>query len=688
MKKIIFFLFFAAICGTGMSQPGTWTWLRGDSAINSNGNFGVQGVTSATNDPPAFYEPAEFRDQQGNFWFFGGVHGISQYADLWKYEPAINQWTWMTGTGGQNYTGNFGSQGVPSPGNLPPALAYGAPTWVDLNGDFWIFGGFGPIGRMSDLWKYEVASNTWTWMHGTSLLNKPAVYGTQGVAAPANTPGMRFQCNTSWVDANNNLWLYGGYDGFLNYNDMWMYNTVSNEWTWMSGDSVGGMPANYGTLGIPAAANSPGGRQAYCHWTDSTGNFYFFGGRDSLSRSYNDLWKYDTGTNIWTWVSGTNAADDPGTFGSQCVPSVNNIPPSRYENRCFWTDSTGKFWMYGGYNITQVKKYGDLWVYDPATLAWAYIGGDSIPDDSATYGTMGVPAVNNKPGARWGGIGWYGGNGHLYLFGGRWNMGPEDRNDVWKFEMDPACPANPNPAPTAGFSVSDSAFCEKQCLDFTDLSVNNPTSWQWYFPGADSLTSNEQNPVGICYSSYGSFDVTLVACNANGCDSITFTNLITEYQSPPAPLITVNFDTLFSTPAFSYQWYNGSGIIPGATNQYYIYQQQGGYYVIITDSNGCASSSAVMGTGIEEVQAANHDMIVMPNPSDGHVKIILSERLNQLESCLITDVTGRVVSNLGKQKTGPVIDLDLSYLSDGVYLVRIISNGKSFKRRITVNHQL
>jgi len=33
----------------------------------------------------------------------------------------------------------------------------------------------------------------WTWMHGDNFINSPGVFGTQGVADPANKPRIRFQ---------------------------------------------------------------------------------------------------------------------------------------------------------------------------------------------------------------------------------------------------------------------------------------------------------------------------------------------------------------------------------------------------------------------------------------------------------------------------------------------------------------
>ena len=44
---------------------------------------------------------------------------------------------------------------------------------------------------LNDLWSYDVNSGNWTWEKGSNNTNLPGVYGTQGVASPANNPGRR-----------------------------------------------------------------------------------------------------------------------------------------------------------------------------------------------------------------------------------------------------------------------------------------------------------------------------------------------------------------------------------------------------------------------------------------------------------------------------------------------------------------
>src|SRR3989442_96957 len=78
--------------------PGQWTWMHGDSTTMRPGVFGTQGVASPSNDPPSVYEACEWTDKQGNFWIYGGQPGaVSFYDDLWKYDPGINEWTWING---------------------------------------------------------------------------------------------------------------------------------------------------------------------------------------------------------------------------------------------------------------------------------------------------------------------------------------------------------------------------------------------------------------------------------------------------------------------------------------------------------------------------------------------------------------------------------------------------------------
>ena len=71
-------------------------------------------------------------------------------------------------------------------------------------------------------------------------------------------------------------------------------------------------------------------------------------------------------------------------------------------------------------------------------------------------------------------------------------------------------------APGANFSFIAELITDETIIDFTDISTNNPTSWEWTFDGGTPGTSSQQNPTGIIYTAPGNYDITLVASNDFG----------------------------------------------------------------------------------------------------------------------------------------------------------------------------
>jgi len=69
--------------------------------------------------------------------------------------------------------------------------------------------------------------------------------------------------------------------------------------------------------------------------------------------------------------------------------------------------------------------------------------------------------------------------------------------------------------PVADFVANVTTIPVGNTIQFTDISTNNPTSWQWIFEGGTPSTSTLQNPQ-ISYNTPGTYDVTLVATNASG----------------------------------------------------------------------------------------------------------------------------------------------------------------------------
>nr|MBK9650358.1 PKD domain-containing protein [Bacteroidota bacterium] len=407
------------------------------------------------------------------------------------------------------------------------------------------------------------------------------------------------------------------------------FDVSVNNWIWMHGSSTIGAPGNYGTLGVAAVTNTPGSRLNYSHWKDLAGNLWLMGGK-TPNGFYNDMWKFDVNTLMWTWVNGNSNLNTAANYFSNCSSAITDMPGGRGENRYCWTDACGRFWMYGGTNVSYATFYNDLWQYDPTLNLWKRINGSANSNQPGNYGSIGVAAATNIPSSRWGGNASIDLQGALWLFGGSENWSTF-KNDLWRFVPDSNCGGcyNIAQAPIVNLQSSDTIFCEKQCIDFTDLSTNNPISWQWNFAGASPSTSTDQNPAGICYNSYGSFDVTLIACNSAGCDTLILPGFINEYQIP-APTIIQSGDTLISSTAVSYQWYSvDSGLIIGATNYNYIPTYAGSFYVIVTDTNGCeGASNTIFITGINNHLFNSLAITIVPNPFHNEVTLSFNYSLH------------------------------------------------------------
>ena len=100
---------------------------------------------------------------------------------------------------------------------------------------------------------------------------------------------------------------------------------------------------------------------------------------------------------------------------------------------------------------------------------------------------------------------------------------------------------NPCSPPVANFYASDSVFCERSCITFSDASTNGATGWNWYFPGGLPSTSSSPSPPPVCYSSPGTYSVTLIAFNQFGSDTIIKTGYL---LADTCPLPIADFSSL------------------------------------------------------------------------------------------------------------------------------------------------
>ena len=327
-----------------------WRWISGSDTPNQAGIYGALGAPVAANMPGARQGAVGWIDSKGILWLFGGYGYDSAGAlgglnDLWEFNPSTGMWTWVNGPDTANQPAVPGTAGVPAAGNVPSARPYDA-SWIDKNGNFWIFGGDG----LNDLWKYNPTTKEWAWISGVTSYTVSTIYpgswGTFETPAVSNIPSGRVG-SFSWTDAAGHFWLFGGvgadatgYESFLN--DLWEFNPTTNEWAWMGGSSVGegvcpvtadwcGQIPVYGTLQTPGLGVIPGGRYDDVGWTDSKGNFWLFGGvgidQAGNGGYLNDLWEFQPNTGGEPVTATPTLSLASGTYASWQTLTISDSTP-------------------------------------------------------------------------------------------------------------------------------------------------------------------------------------------------------------------------------------------------------------------------------------------------------------------------------------------------------------------------
>jgi hypothetical protein len=220
-------------------------------------------------------------------------------------------------------------------------------------------------------------------------------------------------------------------------NDLWKFD--GTRWIWVSGSSGSQALGSYGVRGTASPTNVPGARWRARLQGDFSGNLWLFGGMTVSGgqlAALDDLWKFN-GTE-WTWVAGSSTPGAPATYHAPGVSSASYTPGARF-NAASWIDPAGAFWVFGGRTVGadgRESTLGDLWKHDGS--GWAWVSGSSTANQAGVYGTLGVAAPQNTPGARANATACADPSGKVWLFGGEGilssGVGPLSLNELWMFD--------------------------------------------------------------------------------------------------------------------------------------------------------------------------------------------------------------------------------------------------------------
>jgi hypothetical protein len=273
------------------------------------------------------------------------------------------------------------------------------------------------------------------------------------------------------------------------------------------------------------------------------------------------------------------------------------------------------------------------------------------------------------------------------------NVGPGSHKVKYTYTGSNGCSANEErlvrvfPKPYMTFN-SLPATCDYN-TNYGLTPFANPMGGTFKGPHVDPVTRT----FDIQSAGAGSHQVTYVVSNSFGCQD-SASQFILVRPTPTAnnfggdrQICGPQVDTLDAlNPGARYLWSRGD------TTRTITVQKSGTYYVTITNG-GCRGVDSVKVTyeeicvGIDQKLAAKTEVNLFPNPTHGILNVEMGGFEGMDVTLLLHAVSGQEVLRLEREDMNAMHfeTLDLAFLNDGVYVLRIETEEGSLIYRITVN---
>jgi len=258
-------------------------------------------------------------------------------------------------------------------------------------------------------------------------------------------------------------------------------------------------------------------------------------------------------------------------------------------------------------------------------------------------------------------------------------------------------------APEADFEADDVHVPTNVIVHFTDLSTNSPDQWLWEFDGGSPATSTLQNPPAR-WSTEGTYNVTLIAYNLGGSDTIVKEDYITVGGEMPTADFeassthiqqneTVNYTDLSTGGPNAWEW-TFEGGTPETSNeqnpQNVVYDQGGAFDVTLTATNGIGDDTILMEdyilvdwVGMSEFEGPN-DFRVYPNPGSGIFVIKFATANGDKVAIEVIDNAGKRIKEFATSKNKSSFVIDLSAEEKGIYLIRLTDNETTITKKVSL----
>ena len=364
----------------------------------------------------------------GSFVLMAGYDGTRRYNDTWLSTDGGS--TWMCVNKSSGWSARDKQKVVLLPDN-----------------SIILMGGTGKNGiELNDTWRSTDNGTTWQLMNASS--GWPARHG--------------FMANPL---SNGTILLFGGYDGTTYYNDMW--SSTDNGATWSK-----------------VSASAPWSPRAIECSRKDEGSLVLEGGSNA-GGYLNDTWRStDNGT---TWQPMNPSSGWPAR-----TSHVTRVNPD------------GSILLFGGYDGT--TYYNDLWLTTNEGANWTEVNASAswtarLDPTAASNLDGSIVAMGGFDGTNYYNDTWRlntsGSSAqdpsHAYTLPGIYNVSLQAFNAFGRNVTRQAgyitvtAPAA-SPKPITGFSADVTSGKEPLAVSFTDLSLNNPTGWAWFF-GDENFTA-------------------------------------------------------------------------------------------------------------------------------------------------------------------------------------------------------
>ncbi len=180
---------------------------------------------------------------------FAGFTNAGRFDDVWRFNDQAETWTDV------------------SPGMGPGERCLHAACYDPIDHRMIMFGGQNNSGPLGDLWALDLDTDTWTEL------------------TPSPSPSPRFFAALVYDAANHRATVFGGQGNSGFFNEVWVYDLWTDEWTQLPSTGTPPTP-RFGSAGIYDGAND---------------RMIVFGGNDGVVK--NEVWAIEGLSNTVTGAS-------------------------------------------------------------------------------------------------------------------------------------------------------------------------------------------------------------------------------------------------------------------------------------------------------------------------------------------------------------------------------------------------